>query len=245
MGHLRARHSRPAYITLGSSRTPFTIFGAALIHEWDLSLSTVQVSTGISSVSDLRGGKALTQGTGSKQPTWSGSGTTKYSASTAASSQHLLNSAMSYSGNFTVLIVGGFTALADSLRLFACSSNKVSVSRWGVTNWRGVFDDATGADYLVTGALVTTGTKAWALMNDTGVRRKMYIGGGAGTAGARTDDIDACTQFTLHAENAFGNYSNSTVYWAGIVAPSPSLANLNLWGAWAAARFGVTWSTAT
>jgi hypothetical protein len=238
---------RPARSFGGASAaaaaTPFSIFGAGLVHEWDASLSTITIATGVSSISDLRGGKNLTQATGANQPAYTAAGLQSYMLGDGA--DYLQNVAMSLSGDLTMLVVGRMVAQSATHNMMQLGTAIGVIQAVSGVGFRGAIDDATGLDTIVGPAVDTTTTHAFVMRNATAVARKFYVDGGAGTAGVRTQAMDAVTTATLFASGAGTNGANARIYWAGIVTPSPSLANLNLWGAWAASRFGNAWTTAT
>jgi hypothetical protein len=233
---------RPARGGGGASAatTPFSIFGANLVHEWDAALSTITIATGVSSISDLRGGKNLAQGTGALQPSLVSAGLQSYLL--GSGTQWLRNITMSLSGDVTLLVVGRFVAFSGNNNL-ATIGTLAEIIR-APTSVIGIVTDSSGSD-SITGPARDTAIHSFAVRNATAVARKLYVDGGSGASGARTLGMNASTEVVAHARQTGADPSNSEIYWMGIVATSPSLANLNLWGAWANARFGTTWSTAT
>jgi len=238
---MRRRGNAVSTVAGASLPTPAEVFGAALLHEYDAYYSTIVQATGVSSISDLQGSDNLTQGTGTKQPAYTSAGELSYVTSDGTDDWLSDNSMTDWGGDVTLLIVAKHVTLIGGGFLAAGLSARVSVLM-DATSFQGRIIDATGTD-TISGPARDTSLHAFVLRNATGVARKFYVDGGAGTAGARTSASLGSTLLTAHS-NQF-NHSNSQIYWLGIVNPSPSLAQLNQWGAWAAGRFGLSWTTAT
>lgn len=246
--HARAGwlHRHTGVVIAATGPTPYEIFGADLVHEWDLSLSTVTIATGVSSLSDLRGGKNLTQATAANQPAYTGAGLQSYATGDGIN-DYLAHASMTLLyGDFTFLAVAKANSTAAAQAILGCWSSG-HIARAPATpagNFAFTLQDDSGLDTMTLGA-ADTNVHAWVARNAVGVSRKFYIDGGAGVAGVRTDALRAGADLGLFARGNGSIPASARLYWVGIVRPSPSLANLNLWGTWADSRFGLSWSTAT
>lgn len=230
--------------SVSSSPTPFSIFGPALANEWDLSLSTVTIATGISNVADLRGGKDLSQGTGANQLIWAGSGLTKYAQNTGT--LFMFNGTMSvWSGGVgTLLLVIKIDTAESGKYLFGSGvGNHNFEVNPTAADLRSKWNTSGGVDTITNGT-VTTNVSALAMTKASGVVPWVWVNGGAKYVGAKTNGLTTVTSLGFPT-NTSSFVEKSSLYWAGVLNRAATLAEINSWGAWAASRFGLTWSTAT
>lgn len=226
---------------------PLVIFGADLIHEYDAE-QDITIATGVSQWGDQIGTDHLVQATAGRQPTYTANGATSYLEFDGSDDRIAVQSIADFGGDVTLLVVGQYLTAAAADTIFSGSAALgaiVHVSGAPVGGFTAAVRDATGTDAITSATAGDTALHAFVLRNETGVVRKFHVDGGAGASGARTDATLALTNIVAGAGGVNGgsSHANCRLYYGAIVNPSPSVADLNLWGAWAAWRFGITWAT--
>lgn len=224
--------------------TPYDVAGPLLLHEWDAYYSTFGFATGVSSYGDRRGGKDLTQAVGGTQPSRVAAGLQSYLL--GSGTQYLQNTSMSVSGDVTIMFIGNLVSfIGTGQNLLHLGAGLGVIQALNGSAFRGLLTDVTGQDVIL-GPSQDTSLHIFVLRNVTGSVRKLYVDGGAGVAGVRTQAMNTAGSATLFANSVGGGISNARNYWGGIFSPSVSLAQLNLIASgWGVPRFGATWTTAT
>jgi hypothetical protein len=231
--------------------SPSTIFGASLLHHWDLGVATsVTTATGISGLADQVALNAdnLAQGAGGDQPAYTAAG--QLSKSVGDGTDYLAKSpvAANYSGGITFVLVGKYDVISANLLAGAGTAGSVSAVRFAAnaTNFLARFTDSSGIDSMV-GPLRDTNPHCFVIRNEVGVSRKFYVDGGTGTAGVRTLAGSALTRIAMHGAPDGTLLSQSSIFEL-LVLSTPALAKLNEFGSYVNTRYsslGVTWSPAS
>ena len=244
----------PAASVAARRATLLQILAGYTIAGWDVgdAADIVITGAGVSNHIDSVGTYDALQATDSARPIYSNLGPLSYYDGNAAN-RHLRTAlGTSFSGGDLCLIsIAKFSATNISRCVLGTGSGSTSRTRIITASagafFTGVIRDSVGDDVIV-GPASDTGIHMQILLNETGVRRKFWVDGGAGAAGARTTAVfDTHTAMGILA-NVLGAQQASTaqVYFSAICKPIPTNAVLNALGAAYAARFaslGATWNT--
>lgn len=251
---LGRRHARAGWLhrhtgvgTSAPPLTPYEILGLTLKHEWDLSLSTVTIATGISSVTNLRAAPALLQATAGAQPTFVSNGLRSHSLNPMSKTMQAGAAGFSNlaGGELCVLTVAGWTTAEANKGLVYlaeyASTNALAISTAAGPNLYG-YVNATVDSTMYTGASPGTADHLYVVRNSAANGAGFYVDGVEYAGGAYSATQPTAIQFGIHTGVGAVGQAKSRVYWVGIAKPAPTNEQLNLIGLWAADRFGITWT---